>query len=366
MKRQPLDHIPSELLTPADYGRLARDFVDHPAYEYIAGGAGGEITACRNRAAFHDLQILPRMLRDFRAASTALALLGQAFRHPILLAPVAHQRLVHPEGEKATVAGAGALDAGFVASTLSSVSLEEIAARATGPCWFQLYFQASREQTLALARRAEDAGYGALVVTVDTPINALRHRARRAGFQMPAEVREANLLDAPRPPPRILDPHQSPVFDGLMTDAPRWPDIQWLMANTRLPVLLKGILDPRDALMARQLGVAGVVVSNHGGRALDGVPASIAALPAVRRAVGPDYPLLLDSGIRSGGDVFKALALGANAVLLGQLQLHALAVAGALGVAHLLRLMKEELEVTMALAGTPSLADITPDCLFRP
>ncbi|KJS07352.1 MAG: hypothetical protein VR73_08975 [Gammaproteobacteria bacterium BRH_c0] len=364
MKRQALDKIPPELLSPADYSGLSREFIDHSVYEYIAGGAGNELTASRNRQAFDRLVLCNRVLMDFSQASTGLTLLGQSFQHPILLAPVAHQKLVHPQGEKATVAAASAVDAGFVASTLSSFSLEDIAATGDGSLWFQLYYQRSREQTLALVRRAENAGYSALVVTVDVPVNALRHRAQRAGFRMPADLCEANLVNGTSLPPRILAPGQSVVFDGLMADAPSWGDIRWLQQNTDLPLLIKGIINPRDALAAANMGVAGVIVSNHGGRSLDGLPASITALPAVRKAVGPNFPLLLDSGIRSGSDVFKALACGANAVLVGQLQVHALAVAGALGVAHMLRLMKEELEVTMALAGCPTLGDINADCLF--
>ena len=361
--RRSREEIPHDLVSVSDYERLARERIDRATFEHIAGGAGDDITLHRNGRAFDELSLRSRVLRNFSGASTAIELLGQSLPHPIVLGPVAYQQLVHPRGELATVAGARAMDGVMVASTLSSFSLEEIAAASSGPKWFQLYMQPQREQSLALVRRAERAGYRALVVTVDVPVNGLRNRARRAGFQMPEGIVAANLPGRVNQP-RSLTPGQSAVFDGLMADAPDWDDLNWLMSQTTLPVLVKGILDPADAAQAASLGAAGIVVSNHGGRSLDGLPASIDVLPAVRRAVGENYPLLLDSGVRRGGDIFKAIALGANAVLVGRPQVYALAVAGALGVAHMLRLLREELEVTMALAGCPAIADIGFESLW--
>ena len=281
----------------------------------------------------------------------------------MLLAPVAYQKLVHPDGERATAQAADALEAGFIASTMSSVSLEDIAAELSKNKWFQLYFQESREWTLSLVRRAEVAGYTALVVTVDVPINGLRNRAQRAGFALPPQVQAVNLHDMPQRSPPTLGPEQSVVFQGLMVSAPSWADLEWLGRQTPLPIIVKGIIHPDDATRVADMGLAGVVVSNHGGRTLDGLPASISALPAVRAALGPDFLVLLDSGIRRGTDIFKAIALGANAVLVGRPQVYALAVAGALGVAHMLRLLREELEVTMALTGCPTLASINSEAL---
>lgn len=358
-----LKQIPQDLVSVGDYERLATRYIDHPAFEYIAGGAGDDITLRRNGAAFDELFLRTRVLKDFGAASTATQIFGEQLPHPILLGPVAYQKLVHPLGEWATATGAEAMDSILVASTLSSASMEEIATSTTGPKWFQLYMQPQRQQSLSLVRRAEQAGYRALVVTVDVPINGLRNRARRAGFQMPEGVEAANLA-AQLHQPRTLTPGQSFVFDGLMADAPNWDDLAWLISQTSLPVLVKGIMDPADAEQAAALGASGVIVSNHGGRSLDGLPASLDVLPAIRKAVGADYPLLLDGGIRRGGDVFKAIALGANGVLVGRPQVYALAVAGALGVAHMLRLLREELEVTMALAGCPTIADIGVDSLW--
>ena len=276
---------------------------------------------------------------------------------------MAYHKLVHPDGERATAQAADALEAGFIASTMSSVSLEDIAAELGKNKWFQLYFQTSRDLTLSLVRRAENAGYTALVVTVDAPINGLRNRAQRAGFALPKHVQAVNVADIPVPDPARLTADQSVVFQGLMAHAPTWADLEWLRRATPLPIIVKGILHPDDAARVTATGLAGVVVSNHGGRTLDGLPASLTALPRVRAAVGPDFLVLLDGGIRRGTDVFKALALGANAVLVGRPQVYALAVAGALGVAHMLRLLREELEVTMALTGCPTLASIDANAI---
>lgn len=364
--KQPLRQIPADVIAAEDYERLAPDFLAPATLAYIAGGSGNEQTLQDNLNAFADLQIQPRLLTDCRHGNTARSLLGTPLPHPILLAPVGHQRLLHPEGELAASRAAAATDTCMIASTVSSVSLEEIARASTGPKWFQLYFQPRREHTLALLQRAEAAGYRAIVVTLDTPIQPVSRRAQRAGFRLPAELSPANLRDFPAPDQVVLNPGDSILFQGMMRDAPTWDDMAWLLTQTRLPILAKGVVNPADALRLRELGVAGLIVSNHGGRALDGMPATLRALPAIRNAVGADYPLLLDGGIRSGYDVFKALASGADAVLIGRPYLYALAVAGALGVAHLLKLLRDELELCMAMAGTPTLADIDRTCLLLP
>lgn len=360
-----LEQIPADLVSIDDYERLARDYIPPQAYAYIAGGAADEVTLNNNRNGFERLALNPRVLADFSGASTRLTLLGQGFSHPILLAPVAYQKLAHPQGELASAEAAEAMATGFITSTLASVPLEEIAARIKGHKWFQLYFQESREFTLSLVRRAEQAGYSALVVTVDVPVTGLRHHEHRSGFSLPAGVQAVNLKDKPVPPQKQLRPGQSIILNGIMADAPGWSDLEWLQQQTQLPIVVKGIINPRDALRVAEMGLAGVVVSNHGGRSLDGLPATIDVLPAVRAALGPDFPILLDSGIRRGSDVFKAIALGANAVLIGRPQVYALAVAGALGVAHMIRLLREELEITMALSGSPTLASIGPESLYK-
>ncbi len=361
--RPKLDRIPPELASVSDYERLAKSFVPHPIYEYIAGGVADDVTLNKNRHAFDQIELAGRVLTDCTQGTTALTLLGEHFRHPVLLAPVAYHKLVHPDGERATAQAADALEAGFVACTLSSVSLEDIATELGKNKWFQLYFQTSRELTLSLVRRAENAGYTALVVTVDAPINGVRNRAQRAGFTLPRQVRAVNVADMPTPRPTPLTPDQSAVFQGLMAHAPTWADLEWLRRETPLPIIVKGILHPDDAGRVAATGLDGVVVSNHGGRTLDGLPAGLTALPRVRGVVRPDFLVLLDGGIRRGTDVFKALALGANAVLVGRPQVYALAVAGALGVAHMLRLLREELEVTMALTGCPTIASIDANAI---
>jgi 4-hydroxymandelate oxidase len=358
-----LDHIPPEIRCAQDYETLAPRFIAAPRLAYIAGGSGSGRTVAANRIAFDHWSIWPRVLRDVTQGHLRCKLAGQPLAHPLLLAPVAYQKLVHPDGEIESARAAQALDAGVISSTLSTCALESVASVAGPHRWFQLYFQPQRAATLDLVQRAEAAGYGAIVVTLDASIQAASHAALAAGFRMPADCVPANLQGYAAATPRTLAPDQSRVFQGLMADAPTLQDLDWLLSQTRLPVWVKGVLHPDDATLLCARGVQGLVVSNHGGRGLDGAPASLAALAAVRGAVGANYPLLFDGGIRSGSDTFKALALGANAVLLGRLQVYALAVAGALGVAHMLKLMREELEATMALAGCATVLDITPGTL---
>ena len=362
--QEKLTQIPQALVSPSDYQRLFKDFIPHDIVEYIEGGVADDLTLQNNRQAFDSIKLKHKILNDFSHASTQCNLLNQSFKHPILLAPVAYQKLVHPQGELATIEAANVMNTGFITSTLSSTPLEEMANNLTTNKWFQLYFQPSQASTLSLVKRAEKAGYSALVVTIDAPINGLRNRAQRAGFQMPNNVKAVNLIDYLGVAQQTLNPEQSIILNGIMSDAPTWKNIAWLQTQTTLPILLKGITNPEDAVTAKKMGLAGIVVSNHGGRTLDGLPATIDVIADIRQRVGQDFTVLLDSGIRRGTDIFKAIALGANAVLIGRPQLHGLGIAGALGVAHILRLFIEEFEITMALMGCPTLADITPDCLY--
>lgn len=354
----PASQLPANVHCARDYAVLARRAIPAPTFEYIAGGSGEGATLAANRAAFAAWSICPRVLRDASRASTRLRLAGSEFAHPIMLAPVAFQSLVRPRGELESARAAAALEACMVVSTMSSHAMEEIASATDHEKWFQLYFQSRRADTLDLVRRAQAAGYGAIVVTLDAAIQAPAAGALRAGFRMPAVSVAANLRGHALPGATAIAPGQSRIFHGLMRTAPTWDDLQWLQAQTDLPIWAKGVLHADDARRLREAGATGIVVSNHGGRTLDHAPASLQALPAIRCAVGPDYPLLFDSGIRSGADVFKAIALGADAVMVGRLQLYALAVAGAPGVGHMLQLLREELEVCMAMTGCASLADI--------
>lgn len=357
--------IPPEILCAQDYERLAERFIEAPSHAYIAGGSGHDATVAANREAFAAWVICPRVLADVRQGHTRLALPGAAdLAHPVMLAPVAYQTLAHSQGELASAQAAEATHSGMLVSTLASHKLEDIAREAGPVRWFQLYLQPTREATLDLLRRAEAVGYTAIVLTLDASIQVPSLRALQAGFRLPAHVVAANIDPQAVPVVESLREGHSRIFQGVMQQAPRWDDLDWLLAQTVLPVWVKGVLHPDDARALQARGVAGGVVSNHGGRGLDGAPASLLMLPAVRQAVGPAWPLLFDGGVRSGADVFKALALGADAVLVGRLQMYALSVAGALGVAHMLQLLRDELEICMAQAGCATLADIHGDCVL--
>ncbi|MCK8784237.1 alpha-hydroxy-acid oxidizing protein [Roseomonas sp. NAR14] len=351
----PDNTVPPGIVSVPDYEQPARQRMGENAWAYVAGAAADELTLRENRAAFERLRLNAGVLVPMRAAHTRLALFGQELDHPILVAPSAFHRLLHPEGELATMVGASALRACMVVSAQASLPLEAVAAQAAVPPWFQLYVQPDRAFTLALVRRAEAAGYRALVVTVDAPVS-LRDRERRAGFRLPPGIEAVNLRGAAPPPPP--DGTATGEIFPLLAHAATWDDIAALRAATTLPLLLKGIMTPGDAERAVAAGADGIVVSNHGGRTLDTQPATIDALPAIARAVAGRVPLLLDGGIRRGTDVLKALALGASAVLVGRPCLHGLAVAGATGVAHVLKLLRAELEVAMVQTGCPTLAEI--------
>lgn len=369
--------IPADIACSYDYEQYAQKMLEPSHWSYIAGGSGDEITLNKNQQAFNSLGLNQTLLPDINAVDTRVKLLNESHQYPMLIAPIAYQKLAHADGELATVQAANAQDVSMVLSTLSSVSLEQISQYKTEqPLWFQLYIQGSKDVTNNLILRAENAGYKAIVITLDAPINGLRNREQRCQFVLPEGIAAQNLQ------PYLLSESQAKLqektqiittglsdenlsLSRLLTQAPRWQEIELIIKNTKLPVYLKGILTVNDALKAKQIGAAGIVVSNHGGRVLDGVCASIDALPAIRSAVGKDMVILLDSGIRRGSDIFKALALGANSVLIGRPVIYALATAGAMGVAHCLRLLKDEFELTMALTGCASISDITADKIRR-
>jgi len=363
----PLAQIPADVVAVMDYEPLARARMTAAAWAYVQGGAADEHTLADNRAAFQRLRLLPQVLGDVADGNTHVHLFGQRHAAPILLAPVAFQQLAHPEGERATVLAASAMQTGMVVSTQSGIALETLAQDAQAPLWFQLYVQPDRDFTRALVARAEAAGYQALVVTVDAPVNGARNREQRAGFVLPSGIAPVNLQGIRALP---AEPVQAGGVSLLQTEMVRraatWEDLRWLRDITRLPILLKGILAPGDAVRAVDAGMAGIIVSNHGGRTLDGVPATIDALPTIVQAVGQCIPVLLDGGIRRGTDVFKALALGACAVLVGRPLVYGLAAAGAPGVAHVLHLLRTELEIAMVLAGCKTLADIDATRIFHP
>lgn len=354
----PLNHIPAEVVCASDYELLAPNFIAPDKMAYISGGSGHDLTLEQNLRAFSDYSITPRVMRDVSNGNTKTVMLGQPFQHPIFLAPVAYQALVHSQAEVASACAAEATDSCIVASTLSSASLEQIAEHEGPDRWFQLYFQPRQEDTQSLIQRAIRAGYKAIVVTVDAAIQAPSLRAIRAGFKFPKHIKPANTAHQNPAVPPVMTADQSPVFQSYMQNVPSREQLKKLINESPIPVIIKGILHPEDAQELKAMGAAGIIVSNHGGRTLDGAPSSLSALPAIREAVGEEFPLLLDSGIRSGSDIFKAIALGADAVLIGRLQVYALSVAGALGVAHMLKLLREELELSMAIAGCSTINQI--------
>jgi len=348
-----LESIPASIAAVCDYEKAAEPRVSAEAWAYLSGGAGDERTLAENLAAFRRIPLQQRVLQDLSTGDTQTTLFGHTYQTPIFIAPVAFQKLVHPDGEIATAAAAAALDIGMAVSTQASASLEEIASHMHIPPWFQLYFQADRGFTKDLVARAEAAGYGLLLVTVDAPVNGLRNREQRAGFYLPAGVEAVNLKGA-----KSQTVQGRLLGSDLLAAAPTWRDIEWLRSITRLPIVLKGVTAIEDAQTAKEAGVEGIVVSNHGGRTLDDQRATIDLLPEIVEAVDDAMPVLLDSGIRRGADIYKALARGASGVLIGRAFMYGLATAGALGVAHVLQILRAELEVTMALTGNVALSQI--------
>ncbi len=365
-----VEPIPPGVVSLADHEAHARTRLDDNAWAYFAGGAADEITLRANRSAWDDMQFAPRVLRNLVGGHTRIQLLGHTLAHPIFLAPVAFQRMAHRDGEMASAYAASMQGAGIVLSSQASTPLEHVAQAVRseagrGPLWFQLYFQHDRGFMRELVLRAEQAGYEALVLTVDAPCSGARDRERRVGFKLSPGISAVNLAGLPPLKAIALEAHQSRMFDALLASAPTWADIEWLRGITQLPILLKGIMHPDDVHLAMSAGAAGIIVSNHGGRTLDTMPPTSAVLPRIREAAGIDFPILVDGGIRRGTDVLKAIALGANAVLIGRPYVFGLANAGAMGVSHVIRLLRDELEIAMALCGCATLADAGPDILFR-
>jgi 4-hydroxymandelate oxidase len=354
-----------EPLTIDDYERRARALVPPASWDYLQGGSGSEWTLAANLTQFDRYTLRPRVLVDVESCDTSAALLGATLGLPVAVAPMAYHRLVHPDGESATVRAAGEAGALFVASFFASESLETIAREATGPVWLQLYWPRRREVLPELAARAEEAGYRAIVLTVDAPQLGRRIRDMRNSFSLPDGIRAVNL-DAIPPPDHYRDEGVSALaaqsqaqFDPTIT----WADLAWLRERSALPLVLKGLMTGEDARLAAENGVDAIVVSNHGGRQLDGAPPCLAVLPEVLAAVPAGYPVLVDGGVRRGTDIVKALALGAKAVMVGRPVLWGLAHAGQAGAAAVLGLLREELENALMLLGRPRLADLGPDAV---
>jgi 4-hydroxymandelate oxidase len=325
-----------------DYERLAEETLDANAHAYFAGGAGDEVTLRDNLAAFERRKLRPRMLVDVSSVSTATTIMGTDLALPILIAPLALQRMAHPEGELATARAAAAAGTIMCLSTAATARPAEVAAAApSAPRWFQVYVFSDRSQTEDLIAEAIASAFSALVLTVDTPFLGRRERDIRSDFQIPEHLTVAG-----------------DIFGGHFDTTLSWRDVEWL-SGYGLPVVVKGILTAEDARLACEQGAAAVVVSNHGGRQLDGVPASLDALVEIVAAVDGRAEVLLDGGVRRGTDVLKALALGARAVLIGRAMVWGLAAGGEEGVTDVLRLLQREVELGLALLGCASPADVS-------
>jgi 4-hydroxymandelate oxidase len=358
---------PSSTVIPADlfdYAKLAPEHMSAIGWEYISGGAADELTLRWNRESYDRIRLRPRILVDVSELDLRVKLFGRELPFPILLAPTAYHKLAHAEGEIATARGAGAAGATFVVSTSATASLEDIAQVATRPLWFQLYVQRDRDFTRELVRRTEAAGCEALVVTVDSPVLGARYRETRTKFALPPGVERANLIGL-KTATGGQRPSESTIYSALLDPKLTWKEIEWLRALTKLPLVLKGILNPDDAARGVDLGASGIIVSNHGGRNLDTLPATIDALPGVAARVGGRVPVLVDGGIRRGTDVLKAIAFGASAVLIGRPYMYGLAVGGADGVTRVVNILRREFEMAMALTGRTSIAQIDESVIWQ-
>src|SRR5215211_5193573 len=341
-----------------EYEAAARDVLSPMAFDFVAGGSGDEVTLHGNRAAFDRWRLLPRVLRGLREVSTATSVLEKDITLPVLIAPSSLHRLCHDEGERATARAAKAAGTIYTMSTPASVAIEDVASEA-GPWWFQLYVFSDRGLTRDLVVRAASAGASALVVTVDMPLLGRREADDRNRFALPPGVTMANIVD--RAPRLSVETDAgsglvaaSPMLESALT----WDDLEWLASLSSVPLLLKGILHPADALRAVEYGTQAILVSNHGGRQLDSAVATLDALPAVVEAVAGRAEVLVDGGVRRGTDVLKALALGARAVLIGRPIHWGLAVGGEAGVRHVLELLRAELAIDLLLCGLAAPAEV--------
>ena len=348
------------VLSLDEFESLAEPCMSAMAFAYVTGGAADELTLRANCEDWKRIRLAPRVLVDVSEIDVSTEILGQKFELPVLLAPAAFHRLCHKEGELATVAGANDAGAGVVLSSFSTVAVEEITKAAKHPVWFQLYFQEDRGLTAEMVQRAQACGCKALCITVDTPVLGARHRESRTRFELPADFKLPNLNLGPV----SHRPSRSAIYSQLLNAKLNWKDIEWLCSLSKIPVLLKGILNPDDAARALDTGVAALIVSNHGARNLDTLPSTAEALPRVVERIKDKLPVLVDGGIRRGTDVLKAMALGAKAVLIGRPYLYALAFAGAAGVARAIEILRTELMMAMALTGRTAIKQIDRTVLW--
>ena len=365
--RRTLGPVSETKLPKADlmqFEQLARPRLTQMAFDYVRSGGGDEITMRENRLAFERLRLSPNVLVDVSALDTRFELFGMTLEHPILLAPIAYHRLFHTEGELATARGASAAGAVFVISTFTTTPIDQIAQNTQKPIWFQLYVQRDRAFTKDMVQRAVAAGCKAVCITADTPVLGCRYGQLSFGLPSHLECVHVRGLDLKSQTP-THKLRQGGIYDVLFDASFNWNDLAWLRSVAGVPVLVKGVLSAEDGRRAVEHGADGVIVSNHGGRNLDTVPAAIDALPHVVEGVGGKIPVLLDSGIRRGTDVLTALALGASAVFLGRPYVYGLALGGAKGVERSINILRDEFERAMALTGRRSIAEIDASVLWR-
>ena len=354
----------SDLVTVEDFQERARELLPRSVYDYYAGGAGDEWTLRENRAAFERFALIPRVLVDVSTVDVSTTVLGREISLPVLAAPTALHRMAHPDGELATARACREAGTVMTVSTLASSTIEDVAS-ADGPRWFQLYVMEDHGRTEELIGRAHRAGYSAIVLTVDLPVLGIRDRDERNAFALPEGVEFANLVAQTED---ASGTEGSELFEFVAHEHDRsldWDDLEWIRSLAPLPLVLKGVISAEDARLAVDAGIDAIVVSNHGGRQLDGTLPSVEALPEIVEAVDGRLEVFLDGGVRRGTDVLKALALGARAVLVGRPLLWGLAVDGEAGVRRILDMLRLELENAMAIAGCPSIAEITPALVRR-
>lgn len=340
-------------------------------FDYYAGGAGDEVTARAAHDAWDAISIRYRVLRDVSQRNLAVKVLGDDLAFPVLVAPMAFQRMAHADGELATARACAGAGAGMILSTLATTSIEDVRAASSAPLWFQLYIYRDRGASKALVERAERAGCTALVLTVDSPMLGRRERDARNGFHVSSEFTVPNLTGDPRAALAAAAAHGGDgsalarFVESHWDSSISWRDVEWLKSITKLPVLVKGIVRGDDAMLALENGASGVIVSNHGGRQLDTAVSSARALPEIADAIGGRGAVLVDGGIRRGTDIIKALALGANAVLLGRPVLWGLAVGGEEGAKRVLDVLRDEFDLAMALTGVRSAAELSRDFIAQ-
>ncbi|HVM30037.1 MAG TPA: alpha-hydroxy acid oxidase [Candidatus Limnocylindrales bacterium] len=355
----------SRAVNLSDFETLAAERMGRPELDYVAGGADDELTMAANRAAFARLRLRPRVLVDVSDVDSSTSLLGHPVSLPAAVAPMAFQHFADPQAELATARAASAANVLFCLSTMSSRSIEEVAAAAdeagSGPRWFQLYVHRERRRSAELVRRAAAAGYTAIVLTVDFPVAGNRERDLRWGLPYPQAYGNIEVTRA-----EAADGVLAAVIGGFTDSTLSWNDLDWLRGLSELPIVVKGILSGEDAQRAVEMGVHGVVVSNHGGRQLDRLPAALDALPEVVRAVDGRVEVYLDGGVRRGTDVLMALALGARATFVGRPIFFALGAGGEAGVAHALDLLRAEVRRDMALLGVSELSQVGAHHLWTP